>query len=117
MKPGTIIMGGLQFIEELPFEQLYSKYSQHHRLQTFAQKGLKCVCCDRTGSRLVKARDSGGGIHIDVYTKDWHMMTVDHIIPKSKGGKNHIDNFQPMCKKHNEQKGNKYEKEGCHHNR
>jgi len=109
MKPGTIIMGGFAFIEELPFEELYTKYSKHHRLRTFAEKGLQCVCegCNRIGTRLVKSRDLNGGIHIDVFTDEWHMMTVDHIIPKSKGGANHISNYQPMCRKHNNKKGNK----------
>jgi 5-methylcytosine-specific restriction endonuclease McrA len=34
------------------------------------------------------------------------MLTKDHIIPKSKEGKNDIDNYQTMCCKCNWKKGN-----------
>ena len=33
------------------------------------------------------------------------LMTKDHIIPASKGGKNHISNFQTMCTDCNFKKG------------
>lgn len=33
-------------------------------------------------------------------------VTVDHIIPKSKGGDNHIDNYQPAHARCNSIKGN-----------
>ncbi len=39
------------------------------------------------------------------------LFTKDHIIPKSKGGGEHIDNFQTMCCKCNSKKGNKLEEE------
>jgi 5-methylcytosine-specific restriction endonuclease McrA len=35
------------------------------------------------------------------------LMTKDHIVPKSKGGKNHISNMQTMCCHCNSTKGNK----------
>ena len=33
--------------------------------------------------------------------------TIDHVIPKSKGGNNWIDNLVPSCRKCNRAKGNK----------
>lgn len=34
------------------------------------------------------------------------LMTQDHILPRSLGGKNFIGNLQTMCKRCNEKKGN-----------
>ena len=38
------------------------------------------------------------------------MMTKDHILPRSKGGANRLENYQPMCSKCNCKKGDRIEK-------
>ena len=35
------------------------------------------------------------------------LFTKDHILPRSKGGKDHYQNYQTMCVKCNNKKGNK----------
>jgi len=67
-----------------------------------------CVVCGRTGSIMVLQRDSIRSrsrgcdkVHFNMYAVEPDgfrvLMTKDHILPASKGGKNHHDNFQTMC--------------------
>lgn len=93
----------------LPMKELNTKYSRHKRLKAFHEKGLKCVSCERVGEYLIVAKDKSGSIHIDIYTKDFELMTVDHIKPKSKGGSYDIENLDPMCTFCNAEKSNKWE--------
>jgi hypothetical protein len=93
-------------IEELSISDLQVKFADHHRLGVFARKGCVCVTCGKVGTRLLKSVDRGGAVHIDPYTDDLVPITIDHILPKSRGGENHIDNYQPMCFPCNNKKGN-----------
>lgn len=82
------------------------------RLRVFAHKGTICVTCGKIGTRLVLGKGKGRqykggkGLHWDVYTDDLYPLTVDHIVPKSLGGSDHINNLQPMCSGCNSNKGN-----------
>ena len=93
-------------IEEVSINELHTRFSTHPRLSVFAQKGCVCVTCGKVGTRLIKGVDKGGGKHWDVYTDDLLPITVDHIIPRSLGGPDHMDNYQPMCSPCNSRKGN-----------
>jgi 5-methylcytosine-specific restriction endonuclease McrA len=97
-------------IEVLPMSFLESDYAMgHRRLIVFARKGLHCTApgCERVGVHLIRTVDPGGGEHIDVYTKDFILMTVDHTMPVSKGGSDRLDNKEPMCCKCNSRKSDK----------
>jgi 5-methylcytosine-specific restriction endonuclease McrA len=58
------------------------------RWQVFQRDGWKCVACGR-------------GSH------DGAILHVDHIIPRSKGGSDTLDNFQTLCDKCNIGKSNR----------
>lgn len=84
------------------------------RYYTFA-KSLKCAFCDLVGSIMCKEKSfdkhgniQEGGFHFNLYAIDANgeemLMTKDHILAKSKGGLNHIDNYTTCCSKCNFQK-------------
>lgn len=81
------------------------------RLQMFQAKGIACVRCPIVGIGFVKQKHKEGEPywHLGLYGMDAKgksmMMTKDHIHPKSKGGRDCLSNFAPMCSKCNEEKG------------
>lgn len=94
----------------------------HHRLQTFAKKGLACAVegCQRCGTHIAvwydgrqyaKRGSTYGGLHVDIvgYEPDGteYLMTVDHIQPRFWGGSDEISNKNPMCAEHNFKKGHR----------
>lgn len=81
------------------------------RLQTFFTKGIKCSCCGIEGKYFAKEkRPKDVSYHLNLYAANENgeevLMTKDHIIPKAKGGKDCIDNYQTMCVYCNKEKGN-----------
>lgn len=77
----------------------------------FKQKGITCVSCGIQGFHFVKERPKGQKkYHFNLYAMSPEgyelLMTKDHIIPRSKGGKNNLSNYQPMCTVCNMKKSN-----------
>jgi len=71
------------------------------RYQVYALHGTQCVCCGLKGTVFFLERQRPDDpFHLNLYgyfNGQEIMMTKDHIIPRSQGGKNRLDNLQPMC--------------------
>ena len=87
------------------------------RYQLFALKGTNCVKCGIEGKffALEQCRcNKSSKFHFNLYgiDKNGHevMITKDHIMPRSKGGKNTLSNYQPLCIYCNQRKADKIEK-------
>lgn len=84
------------------------------RYQTFLTKGTRCAKCGLGGKFFAKEKKIWEkSFHLEFYGIDENgeevLMTKDHIIPRSLGGKNSVDNYQTMCTRCNMKKGNRLE--------
>lgn len=78
--------------------------SQRNRYRVYLRDDFTCQKCKYRAEYSLKA-----SYHIEratwkFYLRDWNPLTIDHIFPVSKGGKNHVDNYQTMCQKCNQEK-------------
>lgn len=102
------LKGGLSIKVNIAGEEIYA-LSDRYKL--FFTKGYICADCGLVGKYFVLEKDeTDARYHLNLYTVDEGeevLMTKDHILPKSKGGKNCLENYQTMCCKCNLKKGNK----------
>lgn len=115
-----------EVFEVVPIE--WCKYPVYHefigervrvssdRLRNFKVNGVKCVTCGIEGTIFISERNHQRDVspHLNLYAETdagLILMTRDHIIPKSKGGKNVFSNLQPMCTSCNCKKGSTVEGE------
>jgi hypothetical protein len=80
---------------------------------TFFFKGVRCKGCRNRGRYFIKEYDEeSGSYYLSLYALDkegkHRLMTKDHIIPKSKKGRNNLRNYQPMCTVCNSRKADKF---------
>lgn len=112
LKKGDIIpVVKYRFDREYDLTSKLPKMREHRRLSVFHHKGTACanINCHRVGTRIIAGTDRGGNFHIDVYTNDLVLMTVDHVMPRSKGGSESLDNKVPLCQVCNSWKGDKFD--------
>lgn len=81
------------------------------RMRMFAEKGVTCVKCGIKGTFFATERSGGSkdvSAHFNLYAMrngKEILMTRDHIIPVARGGKETMQNMQPMCCVCNSRKG------------
>lgn len=84
------------------------------RANYYTEIGYECASpeCNTTGEKYIVGIAKDGAIHLDLYgidkDGDLHMITIDHIQPKSKGGPDHVSNYAPMCMVCNSIKADNY---------
>ncbi len=83
------------------------------------KKSIMCCNCKLVATHFTLERhinksvkyNNTGRYHLNLYgIKDGRevLFTKDHITPKSKGGKDHITNYQTCCEDCNHEKGNTF---------
>lgn len=97
-------------VSRLPDGRTFKKGS--HRLVLFRTKGTECVTCGLNGTVFVlETHNLDIKPHLNLYAVkedgDYVLMTKDHIIPKSKGGPDSLDNYNTMCMPCNSKKADK----------
>ena len=96
------------FLKEYNGRQICMNNPKYHVFK----KSRKCVCCGLEGEYLALEqckKDGNSYFHFNMYgivNGREVLFTKDHILPKSKGGKNSLDNYQTMCTQCNAEKGN-----------
>lgn len=87
----------------------------HLRYEVFKHSGTRCKKCGIKGVFFALEKDKcvegEAGYHLNLYALSSEgteiLMTKDHILPKSRGGRDNISNLQTMCIKCNNEKGDK----------
>lgn len=97
---------------EIANKKYYFKWNL--ALHTFYHKGTTCVCCQTKSTHYEVTHATHHGkarviVSLKTKRKDGTIipMTMDHIIPKSRGGQTTaIGNLQAMCEDCNQEKSN-----------
>jgi len=90
----------------------FNIYKNSQRYLLFKQSGCVCVSCGMVADKciLIAEPDGSNRGHFEfVGTKNdkYVIMTKDHIIPRALGGKDILENYQPMCQDCNVEKKHK----------
>jgi hypothetical protein len=89
-------------------DQTYMVRMNSSRYHIF-KENPRCVCCNMLGDKMILDLNPGDhSPHFNLYAEESGrlvLMTKDHILPKSRGGKDTLENYQTMCCTCNNLKG------------
>lgn len=91
-------------------DMLENKNYLEDRYLNFLKNGTECVRCGKKA--LVAYHETNGSrkkhynLYADVLGTKSAMLTLDHIVPVSKGGPSELSNYQCLCSACNAKKGN-----------
>lgn len=108
----------MQIIDIIPIQDYKNKQYIKDRkiLKLLEKQNYQCKFCSIIALELIILYDKNSS-KIDFIVNalnsngEERKMTIDHIVPKSKGGKNHSNNCQILCYQCNQKKGNKSNEE------
>ena len=104
LKQGDFINNtNYMFIEQMPFEFI-SKYNKGFSLSYISRTDMTCVCCRSKAEYFIHSYSHKRHYYM-LYTKHLEPLTVDHVIPRAKGGRDSETNYQVMCQYCNVFKG------------
>lgn len=86
-------------------------------IRMYFHKGVDCIYCGAKGDHFKMERSPGperiiwSVWHLNLYARNADgkevLMTKDHKYPKSKGGRDVLENLDPMCSACNNRKADK----------
>ena len=115
----TFSLEFLQRLERKKGDNLYIFLKNNEALKVTSdryevfKRSHVCACCGIEASFLAAERFKDSKYkrsHINMYgikNGEEVLFTKDHIVPKSKGGPDSLNNYQTLCQECNFRKGNK----------
>lgn len=87
------------------------------KMQVFARDRYRCVSCDARAEYFAVERDADNRMHafftLQLYARNASgqtvVMTLDHVLPRARGGSDDIGNLQSMCRPCNQAKADRIE--------
>lgn len=111
MNPVAVLLYSVEEYTLDEYEKAFPKHWNRGRLfKSMRRNGFKCMACGDPAVQVRKYKSPPDDkIYTGVITASYEQMTLDHILPKSKGGSNGQENLQPLCRPCNAAKGDSYE--------